>query len=183
MVVVALLLLGLLVLPQVALAGMRPAMPRHGWVTGATTTSVTVRWLKVPGAVTYDVRVGGRRVGTVRATSARVNGLAPASFANVQVVARRGRLASVPSDPIPAVTRASGACTRWVSSTRGSDAGAGTQASPWRTIGKLVGGWQAGDVGCVEGTFVEDVSIFRGGDSARTPVTLPSAPGTRASLR
>lgn len=163
-------------------ASNRPAMPRHAWLQSATTNLAIVRWTPVRGATSYDVRIAGRRVGSVRGTSARLTGLRAATFSNVQVVARRGRLASVPTDPIPAITKASTACTHYVSSSGGSDAGAGTAADPWRTIGKLVGVWQAGWVGCVSGSFVEDVSIFRGGTST-APVTLRSRPGTRASIR
>ncbi len=163
-------------------ATSRPAMPRHGWLVWAGTDRATVRWTPVQGATFYEVRRAGRRIGAVRGTVVRINNLRPATFSNIQVVARRGRLASVPSDPIPVVTRASTSCTHYVSSTRGSDRAAGTQAAPWRTISKLVGQWQAGDVGCVEGSFVEDVSIRRGG-AAAAPVTLRSTPGQRASLR
>jgi hypothetical protein len=107
--------------------------------------------------------------------------MAPATFVNVQVVARRGQRASVPSDPAPAVTLASTACTHYVS-TRGSDAAAGTAAAPWRTITRLVDAWQPGWVGCITGDFAEDVSIRRGG-TATAKVTLRSVPGTRASVR
>lgn len=182
---VAPLLAGLLLLAALAPAAgatTRPPMPRHAWLDVATTDSATIRWTAVPNATAYEVRRGGTPIGRVTGTSARVTGLGPSTYANLQVVTLRGQLASVPSDPIPAVTRASTTCTHYVSSARGSDAGTGSRTSPWRSIGRLVGAWQAGWVGCIEGSFVEDVSIFRGGTST-AHVTLRNVPGTRASLR
>jgi hypothetical protein len=160
----------------------RPPMPRHAWLQSVTTNAAVVRWTAVPGASSYQVRIAGTPVATVTETSVRLTGLRPATFSNVQVVTQRAELSSVPSDPVPVVTRASAACTHHVSSARGSDAGAGTLADPWRSIGRLIGAWQPGWVGCIEGSFVEDVSIFRGGTGA-LPVTLRSRPGTRATIR
>jgi hypothetical protein len=168
--------------PAASAADARLAAPRHAWLQFANVDSATVRWTAVSGATAYELRLGGRSIAVVRGTGARITQLAPASYSAVQVLARRGGAASAPSTVVPVVTRASAACTRWVSSTRGSDAGPGTQTAPWRSISKLVASWQAGDVGCVSGSFVEDVSIFRGGTSS-APVTLRSLPGTRASLR
>jgi hypothetical protein len=165
-------------------ATARPAMPRHAWLESATTSSATIRWTKVPGATSYELRSGGRRIGAVRSRYSRaiVRGLRPAMFSNLQVVARRGARASVPSDPIPAVTRASTSCTRYASSSSGSDRANGTKDAPWRTLSHLVDALGPGDVGCVSGSFVEDVTIRRGG-TATQPVTLRSLPGTRANLR
>ena len=91
---------------------------------------------------------------------------------------------SLASDPVPVVTRAPSTCTHYVS-TSGSDQGAGTAASPWRTVSRLVGAWQPGTVGCLEGAFVEDVSILRGGTASAKVVLRArrrAAPRTR-SLR
>lgn len=165
-------------------ASTRPAPPQHAWLHSATTNTATIRWTRVAGATSYELRLGGRRIGVVaaRTTSARVRGLRPATFSNLQVVTRRGAARSVASDPIPAVTRASTSCTHYASSSAGSDRASGTRDAPWRTISRLVASIGAGDVGCVSGSFVEDVTIRRGGTAAQ-PLTLRSLPGTRASLR
>jgi hypothetical protein len=74
------------------------------------------------------------------------------------------------------------ACHRFASLT-GRDGAVGTRARPFRTIRRLLTALRPGQVGCLlGGTFVENVSIERGGlRSAR--LTLRSAPGTRALIR
>jgi parallel beta-helix repeat protein len=64
----------------------------------------------------------------------------------------------------------------------GSDAGNGSANSPFATVTKLVTSLQPGDTGCLNaGTYVGDVSIYRGGQSG-APITLtsvdPSSPAT-----
>ncbi len=175
----ALVLLAALV-PAAAQAASRPSMP-YAWLEVASDNAATVRWLPVNGATSYDVRLNGVTVTSVTGTGVVVSDLTPASYQQLQVVATNASGKSSPSDPVPIVTRASAACTHFVS-TSGSDQGAGTPTSPWRTISRLVQAWQPGTVGCLDGAFVEDVSIMRGG-SAAAKVTLRSRPGATASIR
>ena len=56
-----------------------------------------------------------------------------------------------------------------------------TARSPGQTVEQLVDRLRPGQVGCLRGTFEEDVLIDRGGTPGR-PITLRSAPGTRARL-
>ena len=71
-------------------------------------------------------------------------------------------------------------CDRYASA-GGSDLGGGTAAAPYRTTQRLVSSLAPGQVGCLTGSFVEDVTIRIGGQPG-APITLTSAPGTRASL-
>lgn len=157
------------------------ARPADAWLASVGPTSATLRWSAVPGATAYELRRGGRRVALVRGTRATLRGLPPASYQEYQVRAAAGARRSAPSEPIPVATRAPTRCSHHVS-TRGSDSGAGTAASPWRSLARLVGAWQPGWIGCLEGGFVEDVSIRRGG-TATNKVVLRARPGARASIR
>ncbi|MEO6867689.1 MAG: NosD domain-containing protein [Gaiellales bacterium] len=159
------------------------ARPADAWLARATPSTATIRWTSVSGAASYELRRGGKRVATVRAprTSYIARRLSPATFHQYQVVAKRGGARSIASDVIPAVTTAATGCTHYVAS-NGSDSASGSSAAPWRSIQRLVDAWQPGWVGCLTGSFAEDVSIRRGG-SGRAKVTLRSTPGTRASLR
>ena len=177
--VVVLALMATLV-PAAAQAATRPSMP-YAWLEVASDTAATVRWMPVTGASRYEVRLDGATVTSVTETGVVVSDLAPASYHQLQVVAVGAGGSSSPSDPVPIVTRASAACTHFVS-TAGSDQGTGTSTSPWRTISRLVQAWEPGTVGCLDGAFVEDVSIMRGGTAA-AKVTLRSRPGTTASIR
>jgi nitrous oxidase accessory protein NosD len=77
----------------------------------------------------------------------------------------------------PAVT-----CTR-TASPAGSDSAAGTAASPYRTVQRLVDSLRPGQTGCLRAhTYAEDVRIDQGG-RAGAPVTLTSYPGERAAIR
>jgi parallel beta-helix repeat protein len=72
-------------------------------------------------------------------------------------------------------------CDR-AASTTGDDESAGTVASPFRSVSRLVRALRPGEIGCLlGGTFSEDVGIRRGGTAGR-PITLQSAPGRRARL-
>ncbi len=166
--------------PAAAQAASRPSMP-YAWLEVASDTAATVRWMPVTGATSYEVRLDGVAVTTVAETGVVVSDLSPASYHQLQVVASGAGGASSPSDPVPIVTRASAACTHYVS-TAGSDAGTGSAASPWRTITRLVQSWEPGTVGCLDGAFVEDVSIMRGGTAA-AKVVLRARPGSTASIR
>lgn len=86
---------------------------------------------------------------------------------------------------------ATGLCAKWVA-TGGSDADAGTEAAPYRTVGKLVTNLQAGQVGCFpanetyfsaneagDGGYAQAHS---GGGTEGAPVTLTSGPGGVASF-
>lgn len=73
-------------------------------------------------------------------------------------------------------------CTSFAS-TSGNDEGAGTAASPYRTVRKLLATLRPGETGCLDGgTFAEDVKIERGGTDG-APLTISSAPGERATVR
>lgn len=168
---------------SMASASVTTPPPRHIWIQDATSSSVTVRWTRAASASKYQVRLNSQAITTTSSRAVRIINLNPSTFGQVQIVSitKRGQKGK-PSIPVPVVTRASATCTHFVSSTNGSDQGTGTAAFPWKTITKLVSSWTAGDVGCVSGTFVEDVSIKRGGSRSQR-VTLRSLPGTRASLR
>jgi Right handed beta helix region len=57
----------------------------------------------------------------------------------------------------------SGSCLKFAAPT-GSDSAAGSYASPFRTVGKLVGSLQSGETGCLRaGTYDEDVTISNSG--------------------
>ena len=157
------------------------ARPADAWLSAVGRTSAVVRWTPVAGATRYDVRRGTLVIAHVTGTAVAVRNLQPATVTQIQVIARRGTETSLPSDPVPVVTPASNSCTAYVSPT-GSDTASGSAGAPWRTIARLVDSWDAGDVGCLMGDFVEDVSIHRGG-VAGAPVVLRSAPGTRAGIR
>jgi len=72
-------------------------------------------------------------------------------------------------------------CDR-VARVSGNDGAPGTLARPLRTIRRLLAVLRPGETGClVGGTYVENVSISRGGrPNAR--MTIRSAPGTRARI-
>lgn len=175
-------LVGVLALPATASAA-RLARPAHAWLDVATASSATLRWTPVARARSYVVRRNGVRVAVTRRTAIRITGLAPATYSTFQVVASaRGITASAPSDPIPVATRAPSGCTHYVSSTGSNGADGTSAATAWRTISQLVERWRPGWVGCLEGHFVEDVSIFRGGTST-SKVVLRERPGASASIR
>lgn len=85
-----------------------------------------------------------------------------------------------------APANATGLCDRWVA-TDGSDANAGTEAAPYRSVGKLVTNLQAGQVGCFPAnqTYYSANAVgdggyaqaHTGGGTALAPVTLTSGPG------
>lgn len=82
-----------------------------------------------------------------------------------------------PADASPAT-----ACDKYASPS-GKDAARGTRAAPYRTARRLVSSLRPGQTGCLSAdTFVEDVSIRRGG-RPRAPIVLRSTPGGRATLR
>jgi hypothetical protein len=67
--------------------------------------------------------------------------------------------------------------------TGGSDANAGTQAAPWRTIQKALNALQPGQRALVRaGTYVESLSMDRAG-TALNPITVENYPGERPVLR
>ncbi len=70
------------------------------------------------------------------------------------------------------------ACTHYVAMT-GSDSNPGSQAAPWRTVGKALRTLQAGQVGCVaSGTYVENATQpVNNGEEAR-PIVLKRQPGS-----
>jgi hypothetical protein len=73
-------------------------------------------------------------------------------------------------------------CDR-VASPSGSDGGAGTLQSPYRSAQKLVDSLAAGQTGCLRaGTYTQLVLSFHHGGSSGAPVTLTSYPGERATV-
>jgi hypothetical protein len=73
------------------------------------------------------------------------------------------------------------ACDR-AASVSGADSAKGTVRRPFRTVGRLVGALRPGETGCLlGGTYVENVSISRGG-RRRARITIRSAPGMRARV-
>jgi hypothetical protein len=77
-------------------------------------------------------------------------------------------------------------CDRYANADTGSDAGPGTQASPFRSVQKLVDSLSvdatgANDTGCLHGVFHELVDVTKPGASGH-PVALTSYPGERARL-
>ncbi|MGQ0505128.1 MAG: right-handed parallel beta-helix repeat-containing protein [Myxococcaceae bacterium] len=62
--------------------------------------------------------------------------------------------------------------------TNGNDSNPGTQAAPWRTLGRAVQGLSAGQAAYVHaGTYVEHVDISRRDGTAAAPIVLMGAPG------
>lgn len=69
-----------------------------------------------------------------------------------------------------------------VAATTGSDAAAGTAASPYRTVERLADSLRPGQTGCLRaGTFTGNVRLERGG-AAGAPITLTSYPGEQATI-
>lgn len=169
----------LLLAPASSWAGV--ARPAQAWLASVGPRVATLAWSPARGATAYEVRRGRTVVARTRGTRITLRNLRPASAGTYTVFATAGATRSYASDPIPVTTLAPTGCTHYVS-TNGSDAASGSAAAPWRTLRRLVESWRPGWVGCVEGSFVEDVSIFRGGTTS-DPVVLRSRPGTSASIR
>ncbi|MCW2924297.1 MAG: hypothetical protein JWM98_1701 [Thermoleophilia bacterium] len=155
--------------------------PSAAWAERVTVGGAVLAWSPVPGATRYELRRGTEVVASVASTGVILRGLAPSSYYQYTVVATDGARRSVASDPIPVTTLAPTACTRYVSST-GSDDGDGSADAPWRTVRRLVDAWEPGTVGCLDGGFVEDVTIRQGG-TADAPVVLRARPGVNAAIR
>jgi len=176
------LFLLLLALAPASASAASVARPPDAWLASVGPRVATLAWSPARGATSYEVRRGSTVVATVTGTRLTLRNLRPATSASYYVYGRAGTKRSFASDPIPVTTLAPTGCTHYVSSASGSDSGDGSAASPWRTIGHLTDLWRPGWVGCVEGSFVEDVSIFRGG-TASSKVVLRARPGATASLR
>jgi parallel beta-helix repeat protein len=80
---------------------------------------------------------------------------------------------------------AGGACDAWASNS-GDDQGAGTAASPYRTVERLANALRAGETGCLVGgqTFEEpDFEIHvRGGGDPGNPITIRTGPGAGSGV-
>jgi parallel beta-helix repeat protein len=72
-------------------------------------------------------------------------------------------------------------CDRFAA-VRGHDAWKGTRRRPVRTVQRLVNGLGSGDVGCLDGVFVGNVAVERGGAPGR-PITITSTDSKRATVR
>ena len=150
-----------------------------------TESSVDVSWRASANAVSYAVFVGGQQRGVVGVPTVRITQLAAATpyDVTVQAIASDGQRSSA-SIFLPVTTKASASCTRYASSSEGDDANNGTSAHPVRTARHLVDISGPGDVDCLAGSFVEDLTIDHGG-RAGAPLTVRSLPGaqTRAHVR
>jgi hypothetical protein len=72
-------------------------------------------------------------------------------------------------------------CQRFAT-THGSARANGTSKAPFKSVQRLVEALRPGQTGCLEGgTYSADVRFPRGG-TRRRPITLRSAPGTRATI-
>lgn len=117
-----------------------------------------------------------RRPGHPPGRSATKGWLAPA-LALACVLATVAARATPRTAPEPEVR-----CTRFASPW-GSDALPGTRKRPYRTVKRLLAGTPRGGTACLAGgVYHENVDIRRGGEAA-APLTLTSAPGTRATLK
>lgn len=89
-------------------------------------------------------------------------------------------LATVDATPAAAAT-----CHRWAAN-HGSDAAAGTQAAPVRTLGALARRLAPGETGCLQGGVTYDATggagIVDGGGQPGNPITIRSGGGGRATL-
>lgn len=84
-----------------------------------------------------------------------------------------------------------GPCAKWAA-TSGNNANAGTQAAPYRTLGKLVSSLAPGEVGCLPAgqTFSSAYAaddqgyaiVNSGGGSAEAPIVITSGPGGTATF-
>jgi parallel beta-helix repeat protein len=73
-------------------------------------------------------------------------------------------------------------CSRFASPA-GSDSAPATKTRPLKSVQALADSLAPGETGCLlSGTYVEDVSVRRGGSPGR-PLTLRSAPGVTATVR
>jgi hypothetical protein len=76
---------------------------------------------------------------------------------------------------------AAGACTKFAAPA-GSDANAGTEARPFRTVQRLSDSIGAGDVGCLRaGTYTGDVTVTSGGSST-ADATITAYPDEKATI-
>ena len=101
-------------------------------------------------------------------------------FAPVGIGAKagEGRIPKTEGSP----GRTGSVCSKYAS-TSGKDAAPGGRDRPYRTVVKLASTLSPGQIGCLlGGTFIEDVTLRRGGRSGRR-IVLRSAPGFRATLR
>lgn len=91
-------------------------------------------------------------------------------------------LAAVTATATPA---AAATCHRWAA-TNGSDANAGTQAAPVRTLGALARKLAPGETGCLQGgaTYqaTEGAGIVDGGGQPGKPITIRSGGNGRATI-
>jgi hypothetical protein len=98
------------------------------------------------------------------------------------MAAAAAALATIGVAAVTASSPAAVSCDRMAAPT-GSDSGAGTAASPYRTAQKLADSLAPGQTGCLRaGVYEQDVKVTKGG-SAGAPVTITSQPGERATLK
>jgi hypothetical protein len=157
------------------------ATPANVRLSGVGATSVSLRWRSVPGATRYRVWRGSAVIGRPTRTAFTDRGARQLTSYSYSVQALKGSQASAKSPAVPATTRSGGACHLYAAPS-GNNAGPGSSAQPFRTITKLASSLAPGEVGCVRGSHVEDVTIARGGGGGRHAVVHP-APATRARVR
>src|SRR3954454_1167910 len=78
-------------------------------------------------------------------------------------------------------------CSKWAA-TNGDDAGAGTQAAPYRSLGRLAASLAPGQAGCLPAgqTYFAEAGngvVGNAPGTAAAPVTITSGPGGRATVK
>ncbi|MBC7644694.1 MAG: right-handed parallel beta-helix repeat-containing protein [Thermoleophilia bacterium] len=167
-----------------AAAATTPSTPTSLRGRALTATSVTVSWHSAADATRYAIIVDGHERETTDARSVRITSLKPASThdINVQAIDASGHRSSR-SVFLPVTTRAGTSCTLYAASSGGTNSGDGSRVHPVSTATRLVELAGAGDVACLSGSFVEDLTIRHGG-TRDAPLTLRSTPGlSRATIR
>ena len=158
------------------------AFPRNLRVVRIGSHAASLRWQATPGAARYEVYRDGTLRRSVAAVGVTETGLGIVRFHTWQVRAvfpdgSRSAMSVIAAG----TTRHAGGCTL-TADPQGSDTATGLPGDPLRTARRLVDRLGAGDVGCLNGSFTEDLTINHGGTDA-SPLVLKSTPGTRARLR
>ena len=167
--------------PSAPLSLVRPSIAGTP-VEGQTLTASPGMWTGEPTlAFTWlrcDASGGGCNPVSAGSTTYTLGAADAGSTFRVVVTATNGAGSTdAESDPTSVVATAAVACAAYAGP-NGSDTGAGSLSSPFRTAQRLVNELAAGGTGCLlAGTYVGNIAFSAGN------VTLMSAPGARALLR
>jgi parallel beta-helix repeat protein len=163
----------LLCVVPAALAVAPPAALR---VTRVGSASVTLQWPNVTSAAGYEVLRNDKVVAIVSASTYVDNARKQLTLASYRVRSiDASGVRGTRSIAAYATTRSGNSCTRFANASIGSNANSGLTAdAPVRTVSYLATLLDAGDVGCLTGTFAEDATIRTSGTAAQ-PVVLRSA--------